>query len=144
MISKGHLSKFNLKIKMTYFDKFIDFITRHNLYESKSFIEISNKTKNINYNNEESRDFIGCFYKVENEIIKDFNVCVPQIIDEQTLLINIHEYVHALIIYNSLGKKEDIGLEKEVLPMMYEEMYVVESDEISTKKYLKQQKNRRT
>ena len=125
---------------MTYFDKFIDFITRHNLYESKSFIEISNKTKNINYNNEESRDFIGCFYKVENEIITDFNVCVPQIIDEQTLLINIHEYVHALIIYNSLGKKEDIGLEKEVLPMMYEEMYVVESDEISTKKYLIQQK----
>ena len=56
----------------------------------------------------------------------------------QTLLINIHEYVHALIIYNSLGKKEDIGLEKEVLPMMYEEMYVVESDEISTKKYLKE------
>ena len=34
---------------MTYFDKFIDFITRHNLYESKSFIEISNKTKNINF-----------------------------------------------------------------------------------------------
>lgn len=125
---------------MTYFDKFIDFITRHNLYENKSFIAISNKTTNIDYYNEEARDFIGCFYKVENEIIADFKVCVPEIISEETLLINIHEYVHALIIYNSLGKKEDIGLEKEVLPMMYEEMYVVESDEISIKKYLKDQK----
>ena len=67
---------------MTYFDKFIDFITRHNLYENKSFIAISNKTTNIDYYNEEARDFIGCFYKVENEIITDFKVCVPEIIDE--------------------------------------------------------------
>jgi hypothetical protein len=124
---------------MTYFNKFIDFITRHNLYENKSFIAISNKTTNIDYHNEEARNFIGCFYKVENEIITDFKVCVPKIIDEKTLLINIHEYIHALIIYNSLGKKEDIGLEKETLPMMYEEMYAVESEEISIKKYLKEQ-----
>lgn len=139
MTLKEHLYKSNLKIKMTYFNKFIDFITRHNLYENKSFIAISNKTTNIDYHNEEARDFIGCFYKVENEIITDFKVCVPKIIDEKTLLINIHEYVHALIIYNSLGKKEDIGLEKETLPMMYEEMYAVESEEISIKKYLKEQ-----
>lgn len=139
MTLKEHLYKYNLKIKMTYFNKFIDFITRHNLYENKSFIAISNKTTNIDYHNEEARNFIGCFYKVENEIITDFKVCVPKIIDEKTLLINIHEYIHALIIYNSLGKKEDIGLEKETLPMMYEEMYAVESEEISIKKYLKEQ-----
>lgn len=137
MILKELQFKYNLRIKMTYFDRFIDFITRHNLYDNKSFIAISNRTTNIDYNNEQARDFIGCFYKVENDIITDFKVCVPKIIDIRTLFINIHEYVHALIIYNSLGKKEDIGLEKEVLPLMYEEMYAVFDDEISIKDYLK-------
>lgn len=123
---------------MTYYEKFLSFLQRHNLYTKESFTFISNYTINIDYNNEEEREFIGCYYtKNESGVITDFKIYVPNIIDNNTVLINIHEYVHALILYLHLNQKYEIGLEKEVLPLLYEKMYVLEDDAINTKNYEK-------
>lgn len=123
---------------MIYYKKFIDFIKKHNLYDKESFIFISNHTKNIDYKNEEERDFIGSYYNTsEAGNIINFKIYVPEIIDEKTLLINIHEYIHALFLYKMLNKPCDIGLEKEILPLMYEKLYVLESDELSINQYQK-------
>ena len=117
---------------MIYYKKFIDFLQKYNLLDKESFIFISNRTKNIDYNNYEERETIGCYHKVnDKETLKDFEVTVPKIIDERTVIINIHEYIHALILYKMLNKKYEIGLEKEVLPLMYEKIYVIENEEIS-------------
>lgn len=121
---------------MIYYNKFIDFLKKHNLLEKESFIFISNHTKNINYENYEEREFIGCYYEInEKGKLISFKVCVPEITNERTLLINIHEYIHALLLYNMLNKKCDIGLEKEVLPMLYEKLYILENEEVSMKEY---------
>jgi len=121
---------------MIYYKKFIDFLQKYNLLDKESFIFISNRTTNIDYNNLEERDTIGCYCKInEKETLKDFKVTVPKIIDERTVIINIHEYIHALILYKMLNKKYEIGIEKEVLPLMYEKIYVIENEEISFVKY---------
>lgn len=123
---------------MNYYKQFLDFLQRHKLYERESFVFISNHTVNINYNNQEERDFIGCYYsKDEEDKITNFKVWVPEIIDTTTLFINIHEYVHALILYKYLNEKYEIGLEKEALPLMYEKMYAIEEENISAKDYEK-------
>lgn len=45
-------------------------------------------------------------------ILKNIKVLVPEIIDEKTLLINIHEFTHAYELYNQLGKKYNDDVEK--------------------------------
>lgn len=123
---------------MTYYKKFIEFLKKHKLYDKDSFIFISNCATNIDYNNEEERDFIGCYYNVdENNTITNFKVYVPKIIDNNTLLINIHEYIHAFILYKNLNKECEIGLEKESLPLMYEKIFVIEDEEITLIRYEK-------
>lgn len=60
---------------MNYYKQFLDFLKRHKLYERESFVFISNHTVNINYNNQEERDFIGCYYsKNEDDKITNFKV----------------------------------------------------------------------
>lgn len=123
---------------MIYYKKFIDFLQKYNLLDKESFVFISNHTTNIDYNNLEERNTIGCYYNINEEgILKDFKVYVPEIIDERTTIINIHEYIHALILYKHLNKKCEIGLEKEVLPLMYEKIYVIENEELSLREHEK-------
>jgi len=38
-----------------------------------------------------------------NNILKDIKLIVPFIVDDKTLLINIHEYYHAYELYQELG-----------------------------------------
>lgn len=46
----------------------------------------------------------GTFIKNDQDgVITNINVLVPEIVDEKTLLINIHEYAHAYELYNYLG-----------------------------------------
>ena len=121
---------------MTYFDKFVEFIRKHKLYQRDSLAFISERTTYLDYENINERDFIGCYYDVDKfGRVVDFKVYVPKIADEKTLLINIHEYVHAFILYKLLNKNYDIGLEKEVLPLMYEKICILENEEFSLKKY---------
>lgn len=99
---------------MTYYKKFIDFLKNNNLYTDESFIYISRQTTNIDYENKEERQNIGCHKEIKDSKLKKFKVCVPEIKDEETLLININNYVKSLYLYEMLGKTYQPGLEEEI------------------------------
>lgn len=41
----------------------------------------------------------------DNEVLIDIKLLVPEIIDEDTLLVNIHEFTHAFELFQKLGHK---------------------------------------
>ncbi|MCM1370727.1 MAG: hypothetical protein NC181_02400 [Clostridium sp.] len=54
----------------------------------------------------------GCFPIINGEnILVDIRVLVPNIIDEKTLLVNIHEYAHAFELYEKLYTKYEENIE---------------------------------
>ena len=121
---------------MNYYNKFLDFLRKNNLYNQKSFAFISYHTTNIDYN-EETKDQIGYTYTKNNEDkIIDFKICVPTIEDEKTLIINIRNYIYALFLYEMLGKKEKIGEVQEAIALFYERLYIL-VEEFSIKEYNK-------
>ena len=110
------------------YEKFIDFLKHYGLYNQEVFDFIKDKTRYVDYNKEEARDFIGCFPKMENDIVKDIRLCVPKIVDDVTVSINIHEYVHLLKIYSYLNKEYKESKYEEVLPTAYELLYLRNND----------------
>lgn len=110
-----------------YYQKFIDFLKKHNLY-NEEVLEYWNEHKIMfDYREEEKRDLIGWSYQLENNILTKMNLIVPFIDNDKTVLINIHEYIHLLLIYNRIGKKCTIGIDKEVLPIYYERIFIREN-----------------
>lgn len=121
---------------MNYYNKFLEFLQKNNLYNQKSFAFISYHTTNIDYS-EETKEQIGYTYTKNNEDkIIDFKICVPTIEDEKTLIINIRNFIYALFLYEMLGKKEEIGEVQEAIALLYEKLYIVEQ-EFSLKEYNK-------
>ncbi|MBR2678809.1 MAG: hypothetical protein IKE63_05275 [Bacilli bacterium] len=110
------------------YEKFIDFLKHYGLYNQEVFDFIKDKTRYVDYNKEEARDFIGCFPKMENDVVKDIRLCVPKIVDDVTVSINIHEYVHLLKIYSYLNKEYKESKYEEVLPTAYELLYLRNND----------------
>lgn len=110
-----------------FYSKFVEFLKSHNLYEEQAFRYIWKNALYIDYLNEEVRDFIGCFFIYENGYLTKIRLCVPYIVDDKTVLINIHEYVHAFLLYYKLNTKYKIGIEKEVLPLFFEKLYILEN-----------------
>ena len=123
---------------MIYYKKFIEFLKNNNLYEDESFIYISRQTTNIDYDNEEEKQNIGCQKEIKDNKLKKFKVCVPGIKDEKTLLININNYVKALYLYQMLGKEYKEGIEEEIMGLLYEKIYIITQEDISAKEYNKQ------
>lgn len=125
-------------MKENYYKKFIHFLKEHNLYDENAMEYLHEKGIFFNYLEEENRDFIGCYFATnKRKILEDIILCVPYITDEKTLIINIHEYTHALLYYKYLGKKVDTKNSSiEILPMMYEKLYIKESNSQSGKEYI--------
>ena len=96
-------------MKENYYKKFINFLKEHNLYDENAMEYLHQNGIFFDYSEEKDRDFIGCrFATNKRKILKCIILCVPNIRDEKTLIINIHEYTHALLYYKYLGKKVDI------------------------------------
>ena len=110
------------------YDKFISFLKEHGLYNQEAMDYIKDKTYYINYDGNESNSFFGCFPIMEGNIVKDIRLCVPKMIDDITVSINIHEYVHLTKIYNHLNKKYIESKYEDVLPMAYEFLYLMHND----------------
>lgn len=110
-----------------YYGKFIDFFKRHNMYDEDMFNYLRMNSFGFDYRDEDYGDFIGCFFDCNNGILKKIRLGTPFIVDDITLLINIHEYVHGIILYKMLGKKLKLGIDWEVLPMLYEKIYMLEN-----------------
>ena len=87
--------------------------------------ELKNNVKIVNYSNlDEIIQFVGAFKITENNIIKDYKLLVPEIKDLKSLLINIHEYTHLLMIKNQIGKKDYYNIYEEVIPITMERFFV--------------------
>ena len=113
---------------MYYNSKLIEFFKRHNMYEENMFNYLQNNTMMIDYKNEDERDFIGCFYIFLNGKLDKICLVLPYLMDDMTTLINIHEITHGIYMYKLLGKKVTIKKDIEVLPMLYERIYINETN----------------
>ena len=114
----------------------VNFFKRHNLYEDKMFDYFNNNITHYDYNIWEYRILTGClFISSEDDILKKIHLCVPTIIDDITMLINVHEYTHAIEMYNNLEKIYKESIYREVLPITFERLYVMESSSMSLEDY---------
>lgn len=110
-----------------YYQKFINFLKEHNLY-NEEIINYWQKNKLVfDYLDDEKRQLIGCFYIIEKGKLKNIKIIVPFIDDDKTILINIHEYIHLLLLYPKIYKKCNIGIDSEILPLFYERIYIEEN-----------------
>lgn len=120
---------------MIFNENLIAFFKKHNLYDKAMFDYLSSHTEMIDYKDEKQRCFIGCFYKFNKNILTDIRLNIPYVYDEITMLISIHEIIHAIILYKKLNKKAKISDDCEVLPILYEKIYVEENSSETLKKY---------
>lgn len=114
---------------MVFNSNLIDFFKRHNLYNEEMFDYFSRNSSMIDYEDKEQRLFIGCFYTFgKDKRLKDIHLNVPYVYNDITMLVSIHEFIHAIILYKNINKKVNIGIDKEVLPMLYEKIYINENN----------------
>ena len=109
-------------------DEYINFLKRSELYNQEAIDFIKPKTIYVDYRNESERDFVGCYPIVKNGILKDIRYCVPKIVDDISISMNIHEYVHLITTYKYLNKKYIPDTYEELLPVYYELIYLKEND----------------
>ena len=81
----------------------------------------------FDYRDDDNRNFFGCFWLVNNGYLNKISLVVPFFDNDITVLINIHEYIHGIMLYEKLGKKYKPGIDIEILPMLYEKLYVLEN-----------------
>lgn len=79
----------------------ITFLTKQNLYNEdfERFME----GKIIVVPNTTEIFWYGCFPIIEDNNLKDIRLLVPEIETETDLLINIHEFTHAIELYEELN-----------------------------------------
>ena len=119
-----------------YYNKFIQFLKEHNLYDDKLFKYWFDNTIRFDYKDDEARDFIGVYYDIKDGYLRGMRSVLPFIDNDITILINIHEYIHMLLMYKKLNKKCIIGNDVEVLPILFERIYVRENETEELVKYL--------
>lgn len=119
-----------------YEQKFIDFLKEFGIYNEQAFKYMKTIKKQVNYKEEDTMSFIGCYPIMENNTVKDIRICVPKMIDDISVSINIHEYVHFLNMYNNLNKEYVFKNTEEVLPVLYEFVFLSKCTDIETKDYL--------
>lgn len=97
-----------------YEKEFIRFMREKGIFNVEFENYIKDKVKYVDYSLFDG--FWGCFPILENNILISIRILVPYIIDKKTLLINIHEFMHAKRLYSKIGKLyiENIDLEEKV------------------------------
>ena len=115
---------------MIFNPKVIDFFKRHNMYEEEMFKYFSDKSMMIDYRVLECRPFVGTFPIINKKnYIIDVQVNVPYVDGNETMLITIHELVHAIEYYQKIGKKYKKDITIETLPLLYEKIYILEEND---------------
>ncbi len=83
-------------------DRIIEFFKSENMYDEEIFNYIKERTHI--YPSSTDIPFFGCYPKVKNSVLVDFNLIIPEIKTLKNLLVSIHEFTHALDLYPELGK----------------------------------------
>ncbi len=73
--------------------------------DSNVFEYLKSRTKVYNCDIEIGMPYYGVYPIIENNILTNINICVPKIINLKAMLINIHEYNHAINLFEYLGKQ---------------------------------------
>ena len=82
------------------YEIYIEFLKKYNLYDKEVFDFIKDKTVYVDYMNTDSENFIGVYPIVDKDnIVRDLRMCVPNIVDDISISMNIHEYVHLIKMY---------------------------------------------
>ena len=110
-----------------YYQKFINFLKEHHLFNEEIFDYWNQNKILFDYLDDEKRIFIGCYYQYEHNYLTKISLIVPFLDDDKTTLINIHEYVHLFSLYHKIGKKCKIDDSCEVLPFLFERIYIREN-----------------
>ena len=127
---------------MNFHPELISFFQNHNLYDKEMFDYFAKNTQIIDYKDEEQRYFIGCFYVFNKKnILRKIHLNLPYIYDEITMLINIHEIIHGIELYKKLNRKTQITEDCEVLPILYEKIYIEEKNTQELREYQKKLDN---
>ena len=109
-------------------NKFIKYLKDTEIYNEEVLEYIKPKTVYLDHS-EEAMHFYGVFPIVDdNNIIKDIKLCVPKIKDDITVSINIHEYVHLLLVYRNLNNEYKESEYDELLPIIYQLYYLKDND----------------
>lgn len=120
------------------YESLINFYKEINLYDELYFKEIDKRTKKIPHSLV-GYDFYGVFPKINKDgLLYDFIICVPEIDDLDTFLVNVHEFAHGLVLLKSLNKVFKTNYMDELFPKSLERIYLNnhENDEV-IKKYNK-------
>jgi len=122
-----------------YYKEFIDFFIKHNLYDKDIFNYIRHNSILFDYIDDDQRPFIGCYpVFTKNNILTQIKIYVPIINSKKTILINIHEYIHAIILYKYFNKKYKKEKDFETLPMLYETIYALENHNEEFENFIKE------
>lgn len=114
---KNIINRFYLKLE---FNK----ILKNEKMDDKDFLDyLKNRTKVVP--NTLGKEYYGCFPRLNNGILVEINLLVPEIVTKEDLLINIHEYTHAFDLYQQLN-----------FPYVEDIEYLEEHAKVLEKKYL--------
>ena len=119
-----------------YEKKVVEFLKRLNLYSEDVLDFIKDKTIHINYSDADSREFIGCYPIMEDNVIRDIRLCVPVIEDDFTAAINVHEYIHLLRLYRHLDEEFEFTNSEEVSPVIFEILFLSSKGDKKFAEYL--------
>ena len=119
---------------MKYNSDVIEFFKNHNMYDKEMFDYLEQHTVMVDYNDSFQRMFIGFTVRIKNGKLIDFTICVPYVEDNVTMLNNIHEITHGIYAYNKIGKKYNSNV-SEVLPFLFEKLFVLETNDEELNKY---------
>ncbi len=114
-------------MNLNYYYKFINFFEKQNLYNKETFDYFRSNSILFNYLDTDYHPFIGCYYTTKNKKVNKINLIVPYIDNDVTTLINIHEYTHAIILYQYMNKIFPEDITTEILPLLYERIYLEEN-----------------
>ena len=112
------------------YTEFINFFKRHNLYNRETFDYLCKNSIHFDYLDKDKHPYIGYHYLTNEEgNLSKIILFVPYIDSKQTILINIHEYIHGIILYNKLGKRYKLGKDAEILSFLFEKIYLLEKQD---------------
>ena len=118
-----------------YYNKFLEFLKSHNLYDDELYKYWYDNAMRFDYRDEDGRVFINTYYGFRDGYLSKIWSFLPIIDSDITVLINIHEYVHSFLLYNKLGKRCKFGQDCEVLPILFERLYIEENKTPELLKY---------
>lgn len=92
-------------------------------------VDISKLNGNIkvfkNIDLEVLKPYVGCFKKTDNNIITNYQLVVPDITDIKTLLVNIHEYTHAIQCEMPIDMEDINDQFVKTIPITMERLYII-------------------